>query len=120
MPVSLASSQLIYDALTACEVQLISALPETWLVHLIRLAEEDPAMTEHPFIASSPAVRSAKLHAHIFPIGRFTDDDEFGLLITDPEHGVAARLAQTAGLAAGHGLGQIVPTHPCDGFDTRP
>lgn len=45
MPVSLANSQRIYDALKACDVHLVSALPETWLVHLIRLAEEDPAMT---------------------------------------------------------------------------
>ncbi len=45
MPVSMTNSQLIYDALKACDVRLISALPETWLVHLIRLAEDDPAMT---------------------------------------------------------------------------
>jgi sulfopyruvate decarboxylase subunit alpha len=45
MPVSLANSRLIYDALKACDVRLISALPETWLVHLIRLAEDDPEMT---------------------------------------------------------------------------
>lgn len=45
MPVSISSSQLIYDALRACDVQIISALPETWLVHLIRLADDDPQMT---------------------------------------------------------------------------
>jgi len=44
VPVSQANSKLIYDALKACGVRLISALPETWLVHLIRMAEEDPAM----------------------------------------------------------------------------
>jgi len=44
MPVSQANSKLIYGALKACDVRLISALPETWLVHLIRLAEEDPEM----------------------------------------------------------------------------
>ena len=42
MPVSVGSSQIIFEALKACGVRLISALPETWLVHLIRLAEEDP------------------------------------------------------------------------------
>lgn len=42
MPVSARNSQLIFDALKAANVGLISALPETWLVHLIRLAEEDP------------------------------------------------------------------------------
>jgi len=40
MPVSVANSQLIYDALKACDIRIISALPETWLVHLIRMAEE--------------------------------------------------------------------------------
>src|SRR5260370_15676238 len=45
MPVSVAHSGLIYDALKACDVRIMSALPETWLVHLIRLADEDPEMT---------------------------------------------------------------------------
>jgi sulfopyruvate decarboxylase subunit alpha len=45
MPVSTSASGLIYDALKAIDVRIISALPETWLVHLIRMAEEDPAMT---------------------------------------------------------------------------
>lgn len=45
MPVSVAHSHLIYDALKACDVRVISALPETWLVHLIRMAEEDPDVT---------------------------------------------------------------------------
>ncbi|HNP71554.1 MAG TPA: thiamine pyrophosphate-binding protein [Kouleothrix sp.] len=45
MPVSVAHSRLIYDALRACDVRLISALPETWLVHLIRMADDDPEVT---------------------------------------------------------------------------
>jgi sulfopyruvate decarboxylase subunit alpha len=45
MPVSVANSRVVYDALKAVDVRLVSALPETWLVHLIRMAEEDPAMT---------------------------------------------------------------------------
>jgi sulfopyruvate decarboxylase subunit alpha len=44
-PVSITSSRAIYDALKASGVRLMSALPETWLVHLIRMAEEDPEMT---------------------------------------------------------------------------
>src|SRR6478672_9194817 len=43
-PVSTTNSRTIYDALKACGVRLLSALPETWLVHLIRMAEEDPEM----------------------------------------------------------------------------
>ena len=45
MPVSTSSSRVIYDALKATGVRLVSALPETWLVHLIRMAEDDPEMT---------------------------------------------------------------------------
>src|SRR6478672_1739377 len=44
-PVSTTNSRTIYDALKACNVRLLSALPETWLVHLIRLADEDPEVT---------------------------------------------------------------------------
>jgi sulfopyruvate decarboxylase subunit alpha len=42
MPVSLTSSKIIFDALKKCDVRMLSALPETWLVHLIRLADDDP------------------------------------------------------------------------------
>ena len=45
MPVSTDNSRIVYDALKASGVRLMSALPETWLVHLIRMAEDDPEMT---------------------------------------------------------------------------
>src|ERR671926_139304 len=45
MPVSVKNSHLIYDALKACDIRLMSALPELWLVPLIRLADEDPDVT---------------------------------------------------------------------------
>ena len=41
MPVSVKNSQIIFDALKSTGVGLISALPETWLVHLVRMAEDD-------------------------------------------------------------------------------
>ena len=44
MPVSVTNSKLIYDALKGCDIRLLSALPETWLVHLIRMADDDPEM----------------------------------------------------------------------------
>lgn len=44
MPVSLTNSKLIFGALKGCGISLLSALPETWLVHLIQLADEDPEM----------------------------------------------------------------------------
>jgi sulfopyruvate decarboxylase subunit alpha len=43
-PVSTTNSRLIYDALKGCGVRLLSALPETWLVHLVRMADDDPDM----------------------------------------------------------------------------
>jgi sulfopyruvate decarboxylase subunit alpha len=45
MPVSLTNSRLIYEGLKECDIRMISALPETWLVHLIRLADDDPVVT---------------------------------------------------------------------------
>ena len=45
VPVSQSNSRVVYSALKDCGVRLVSALPETWLVHLIRMAEDDPAMT---------------------------------------------------------------------------
>jgi sulfopyruvate decarboxylase subunit alpha len=45
MPVSVRNSRAIYDGLKDGGIQLLSALPETWLVHLIRMAENDPEMT---------------------------------------------------------------------------
>src|SRR4030081_1699628 len=45
MPVSQTNSRIVYESLKASGVRLLSALPETWLVHLIRMAEDDPEMT---------------------------------------------------------------------------
>src|SRR5438270_11207797 len=44
MTVSQTNSRVVYDALKKCGIGLLSALPETWLVHLIRMAEDDPSM----------------------------------------------------------------------------
>ena len=45
MSVSVSSSKLIYGCLKDVGIRVVSALPETWLVHLIRMAEEDADMT---------------------------------------------------------------------------
>jgi sulfopyruvate decarboxylase subunit alpha len=45
VPVSVSASTAIYHALKDAGVRVVSALPETWLVHLIRMAEEDAEMT---------------------------------------------------------------------------
>ena len=44
VPVSESSSRVVYEALRSAGVGMVSALPETWLVHLIRMAEDDPGM----------------------------------------------------------------------------
>ena len=45
MPVSADNSRIIYNALKHCGVSIVSALPETWLVHLINMVDADPEMT---------------------------------------------------------------------------
>jgi sulfopyruvate decarboxylase subunit alpha len=45
VPVSETNSKVVYEALKAAGVTICSALPETWLVHLIRMAEGDADMT---------------------------------------------------------------------------
>src|SRR5499427_8747072 len=45
MPVSVTASTEIYRGLKQAGVRIVSELPETWLVHLIRMAEDDPEMT---------------------------------------------------------------------------
>lgn len=45
MPVSERNSKVVYEALKAAGVRTISALPETWLVHLVRMADDDPDVT---------------------------------------------------------------------------
>ena len=45
MPVSETNSQIVYTSLKDCGVRLISVLPETWLVHLVTLAEADADVT---------------------------------------------------------------------------
>jgi sulfopyruvate decarboxylase subunit alpha len=44
MPVSQANSRVVYEAMKKNGIRLVSALPETWLVHLICMAEDDPEM----------------------------------------------------------------------------
>ena len=45
LPVSSSNSRVIYDALKDAGVSIVSALPETWLVHLVGMADDDPEVT---------------------------------------------------------------------------
>jgi sulfopyruvate decarboxylase subunit alpha len=45
VPISLDNSRVIHAALKKCGINMISAMPETWLVPLIRMIEEDQEMT---------------------------------------------------------------------------
>jgi sulfopyruvate decarboxylase subunit alpha len=45
VPISLDNSHVIHGALKKCGINLVSAMPETWLVPLIRMIEDDREMT---------------------------------------------------------------------------
>ena len=42
--VSRENSKMVYEGIKAANIRFISALPETWLVYLLQLAEDDPEM----------------------------------------------------------------------------
>ena len=44
MTVSLDNSKAVYQGIKDADIRFISALPETWLVYLLQLADEDPEM----------------------------------------------------------------------------
>lgn len=45
MTVSRDNSKAVYEAIKSAGIRFLSALPETWLVYLLQLAEDDPEMT---------------------------------------------------------------------------
>jgi sulfopyruvate decarboxylase subunit alpha len=45
VPISLDNSHVIHEALKKCGIHLVSTMPETWLVPLIRMIEDDREMT---------------------------------------------------------------------------
>lgn len=45
MTVSRENSKKVYEGIKRAGIRYVSALPETWLVYLLQLAEEDPEMT---------------------------------------------------------------------------
>src|SRR3990172_4568345 len=45
MTVSRDNSKAVYEGIKAAGIRFISALPETWLVYLLQLAEDDPEVT---------------------------------------------------------------------------
>jgi sulfopyruvate decarboxylase subunit alpha len=44
MPVSETNSRLLHQTLKACGIQVVSALPESWLVPVIRMIGDDPGI----------------------------------------------------------------------------
>ncbi len=44
MTVSRENSKMVYEGIKAAGIHFVSALPETWLVYLLQLAEDDPEM----------------------------------------------------------------------------
>jgi sulfopyruvate decarboxylase subunit alpha len=43
--VSRDNSKAVYEGIRAAGIQFLTALPETWLVYLLQLADDDPEMT---------------------------------------------------------------------------
>jgi sulfopyruvate decarboxylase subunit alpha len=44
MTVSRDNSKMVYEGIKAAGIRYLTALPETWLVYLLQLAEDDPEM----------------------------------------------------------------------------
>jgi sulfopyruvate decarboxylase subunit alpha len=44
MTVSLDNSKAVYQGIKAAGIRFVTALPETWLVYLLQMAEDDPDM----------------------------------------------------------------------------
>lgn len=45
MTVSLDNSKAVYQGIKDAGIRFVSALPETWLLYLLQMADEDPEMT---------------------------------------------------------------------------
>lgn len=45
MTVSLENSKVVYEGIKAAGIDFVSALPETWLIYLLQMADDDPNMT---------------------------------------------------------------------------
>jgi len=91
MPVSSESSRAIYDALKDGGIRLLSALPETWLVHLIRMADDDPEMTlvrlakegkryRMRMRNASDDIHPIHLHRHSFELTRVAGQPTSGVM----------------------------------------
>ncbi|RIK33750.1 MAG: sulfopyruvate decarboxylase, partial [Chloroflexi bacterium] len=44
MTVSRENSKLVYQGIKDAGIRFVTALPETWLVYLLQMAESDPEM----------------------------------------------------------------------------
>ena len=44
MTVSRENSKLVYQGIKETGIRFVTALPETWLVYLLQMAEDDPEM----------------------------------------------------------------------------
>jgi sulfopyruvate decarboxylase subunit alpha len=51
VPISLDNSRVIHEALKKCGIHLVLAMPETWLVPMVRMIEDDCEMTLLPWVA---------------------------------------------------------------------
>ena len=78
-------------------------------------------MSEIELVRELQRLSASDAHAHSHSIflgaGAFADEKPFRAFIPDAEHGLGARLVQSALCTSGHGALQFGPVHPaCGGF----
>lgn len=59
MTVSLDNSKVVYQGIKDAGVRFLTVLPETWLVYLLQMADEDPEMRLVEVAKEEEAVGSA-------------------------------------------------------------
>ena len=105
MPVSERNSRIVYHALKQSGVKLISALPETWLVHLINMAEADPDTTlvrlarEEEGIGISAGAHLAGVRSALLMLPTFLGVAMLEARVAARDRTVAPAVAQTVGHA---------------------
>lgn len=122
MTVSLDNSKAVYEGIKACGIRFVSALPETWLVYLLQMADEDPEMCLVEVAREEEAIGIAA--------GAYFAGEPNLLLLQN--HGLLAAINGIVSLATlyrvplcmliahrGH-MGEPYPWHTQGGFVTEP
>jgi sulfopyruvate decarboxylase subunit alpha len=69
MTVSRENSKLLYQGIKDAGIRFITALPETWLVYLLQMAESDPEMCRIEVAREEEAIGVAAIAAPLKIVG---------------------------------------------------